>query len=48
MLTVLVWVLLAAVCAIALWIAQLVKDLNERFDQIENALDLILDHVKDK
>jgi hypothetical protein len=48
MLTSLVWVLLAAVCAIAFWIAHLVKDLNERFDQIENALDLILDHVKDK
>jgi hypothetical protein len=48
MATSLIWVLLAAVCAMAFWIAHLVKDLNDRFDHIENALDLILDHLKDK
>jgi hypothetical protein len=48
MLTFLVWVLIAAVCAIAFWIAHLVKNLNDRFDQIDNALDLILDHLKNK
>jgi hypothetical protein len=48
MLTFLVWTLLAAVCAVALWIAHLVRDLNDRFDQIDHALDLILDHLKNK
>jgi hypothetical protein len=48
MLTFLVWVLIAAVCAVAFWIAHLVRDLNNRFDQIENALDLILDYLKNK
>lgn len=48
MLTSLISVLLVAVCAVAFWIAHLVKNLNDRFDQIDNALDLILDHVKDK
>jgi|KBSMisStandDraft_5_1062788.scaffolds.fasta_scaffold318926_1 hypothetical protein len=48
MLTLLIWVLIAAVAAVAFWIAHLVKDLNDRFDQIDHALDLILDHLKDK
>ena len=48
MLTFLVWTLLAAVVAVALWIALLVRDLNNRFDQIDHALDLILDHIKNK
>ena len=48
MLTFPVWVILAAVCAIAIWIAFLVRGLNDRFDQIDHALDLILDHLKDK
>ena len=48
MLTFLIWILLAAVCTIALWIADLVKDLNDRFDQIENTSNLILDHLKNK
>ena len=48
MLTLPVWVILAAACAIALWIAFLVKGMNDRFDQIDNALDLILDHLKNK
>jgi hypothetical protein len=46
MLTFLVWVLLAAVCSVAFWIAHLVKDLNDRFDQIDHSLDLILDQLK--
>jgi hypothetical protein len=48
MLMFLMWVLLAGVCAVAFWIAHLVKDLNDRFEQIENTLDLILDHLKNK
>jgi hypothetical protein len=46
--TVLIALVLAGLCAIAFWIARLVKDVNDRFDQIDNALDLILDHLKDK
>jgi hypothetical protein len=46
MLTFLVWVLLSAVCGVAFWIAHLVKDLNDRFDQIDHSLDLILDQLK--
>jgi hypothetical protein len=46
--TVLTSVVLAALCAIAFWIAHLVRELNDRFDQIDNALDLILDHLKNK
>jgi uncharacterized phage-like protein YoqJ len=48
MLTVPVWVLLGVGLGVALWIARLVKDLNNRFDSIENALELILDHLKNK
>lgn len=48
MLTLLIWVLIAAVAAVALWIAQLVKQLNDRFDQIDHALDSIVDHLKNK
>jgi hypothetical protein len=48
MTTLLIWALIAAVGAVAFWIGHLVKDLNDRFDQIENTLDLILDHVKNK
>ena len=48
MLTFLVWALLAAVCAVAFWIAHLVRDMNDRFDQIDHAIDLILDHLKNK
>jgi hypothetical protein len=44
----LIWVLIAAVAAVAVWIAQLVKQLNDRFDQIDHALDLIVDHLKTK
>ena len=44
----LVWALVAGVCAVAFWIAHLVKDLNNRFDQIDHALDLILDQLKNK
>jgi hypothetical protein len=46
--TFLLWVAVAAVCAVALWIGQLVKGLNDRLDDMENALDLILDHLKNK
>jgi hypothetical protein len=48
MLTFLIWALVAAVCAIAFWILHLVRDLNTRLDQIDHALDLILDHLKNK
>jgi hypothetical protein len=48
MLTFLIWALLAAVCAVAFWIGHLVKDLNDRFDQIDHGIDLILDHLKNK
>ncbi len=46
--TLLISLVLGGLSAIVLWIARLVKDLNERFDQIDNALDLILDHLKQK
>jgi hypothetical protein len=48
MLTLLIWTLLAAVLAVAFWIAHLVKQTNDRFDEIDHALDLILDHLKNK
>ena len=43
--TALLWIVLAGVLGIAFWITQLVKDLNERFDQIEEKLDLISDRI---
>jgi hypothetical protein len=46
--TLLTSLVLAGLCAIALWVARLVKDVNDRLDQIDNALDLILDHIKEK
>ena len=48
MLTLPVWAILAALSAIGIWIAVLVRGLNDRFDQIDHALDLVLDHLKDK
>jgi hypothetical protein len=48
MLTFLVGALLFAVCFMAIWIAFLVRGLNDRIDQIDHALDLILDHVQKK
>jgi hypothetical protein len=42
MMTFLVWMLVASVLAIAFWIAHLVRDINERFDQIEHKLDVII------
>lgn len=42
------WALLAAVIAMAFWIANLVRGMNDRFDQIEHALDLILDLLKNQ
>jgi hypothetical protein len=41
----LLWVLVAAVCAVAFWIGQLVKDLNDRLDQLEHKLDIIIDEL---
>jgi ketosteroid isomerase-like protein len=38
----------AASSAIAFWISQLVKGVNDRLDQVDRALDLILDHLKNK
>jgi len=43
MLTFLVWSLVAAVCAVAFWVGHLVKNINDRFDQIEHKLDVIID-----
>jgi hypothetical protein len=42
MMTFLVWTLVASALAIAFWIAHLVRDINERFDQIEHKLDVII------
>jgi hypothetical protein len=42
MTTFLVWTLVALALAIAFWIALLVRDINERFDQIEHKLDVII------
>jgi len=41
MTTFFVWTLVALALAIAFWIAHLVRDINERFDQIEHKLDVI-------
>ncbi len=46
--TLLTSLVLAALCAIAVWVARLVKDANDRLDQIDSALDLILDHLKNR
>ena len=43
--TVLPWILFASILAIAFWIANLVKDINNRFDQIEHKLDVIIDQL---
>jgi hypothetical protein len=43
----LLWALLAAVLAVAFWIGHLVRDVNERFDQIERKLDVIIDKLDD-
>jgi hypothetical protein len=48
MTTLLLWALLARVCAAAFWIALLVKGLNDGFDQIEHKLDVIIDHLDAK
>jgi len=42
MMTFLVWTLVALALAIAFWIGHLVRDMNERFDQIEHKLDVII------
>jgi hypothetical protein len=42
MMTFLIWTLVALALAIAFWIAHLVRDINERFDQIEQKLDVII------
>ena len=42
MMTFLIWTLVALALAIAFWIAHLVRDINERFDQIEHKLDVII------
>jgi hypothetical protein len=43
----LLWAVFAVVCAVAFWIAHLVKNLNERFDQIEHKLDVAIDQLDD-
>jgi hypothetical protein len=48
MMTFLVWMLVALALAIAYWIAHLVRDINERFDQIENKLDVIIFQLESK
>ena len=45
--TFLVWILVAAVLAVGFWIAQLVRDVNQRFDQIEHKLDVIIQQLED-
>jgi hypothetical protein len=44
----LLWAVFAAICAVAFWIGHLVKDLNERFDQIEHKLDVVIDRLNAK
>lgn len=44
--TFLVWTLVACVLAVAFWIAHLVRDINERFDQVEHKLDVIIDQLE--
>jgi len=44
--TFLVWTLVAGVLAVAFWIAHLVRDINERFDQVEHKLDVIIDQLE--
>jgi len=46
MATLLIGIIIASVLAIAFWITQLVKDVNERFDQIEHKLDVIIDQIE--
>jgi hypothetical protein len=46
MATLLIPILIASVLAIAFWITQLVRDVNERFDQIEHKLDVIIDQLE--
>jgi hypothetical protein len=46
MMTFLVWTLVALALAIAFWIAHLVSDINERFDQIEHKLDVIISQLE--
>jgi hypothetical protein len=41
----LLWTILACVLAIAFWIAQLVRNVNERFDEIEHKLDVVIDQL---
>ena len=48
MVTLLLWAVFAAVCAVAFWIGQLVKNLNERFDQIEHKLDVVISQLDDQ
>lgn len=45
MVTLLVWTLVASVLAVMFWIAHLVRDINDRFDQIEHKLDVIIDRI---
>ena len=46
MVTFLVWTLVASFLAVAFWIAHLVRDINERFEQIEHKLDVIIDQLE--
>ena len=46
MATLLLGIIIASVLAIAFWITQLVRDVNERFDQIEHKLDVIIDQLE--
>jgi hypothetical protein len=43
--TLLLWAVLAAVFAVAFWIGHLAKGTNDRFDQIEHKLDVIIDQL---
>ena len=45
MLTFLAWTFVAGVVAVVFWIANIVKHANERFDQLEHKLDVIIDQL---
>jgi hypothetical protein len=45
MMTVL-WLIVALIVAVAIWVATVVNGINERFDQIEHKLDVVIDQLE--
>ena len=45
---VLIAVLIVCVVGVALWVGRLVRDANERFDQLEHKLDIVIDQLEDR